>query len=101
MGERRTLDLRDRPVGSVSVPRPDRVDWERLSVRPHGLIGVAHLKVEEQSIEGLKAIAYRAIENTSTSSAYGVGMPVQVAVVTKDGVEEMHEGEPSTPNSWS
>src|SRR5438132_2722274 len=53
------------------------------------LIGVAHFKVEEQSTEGLKAIAYRAIESTCTSSAYGVGMPVQVAVVTKDGVEEM------------
>ncbi len=57
------------------------------------LMSVAHFDVGQQSLEGAKAIAYRAIESTCTSSAYGVGMPVQIAVVTENGIEEFSDGE--------
>lgn len=57
------------------------------------LISVAHFKVGQQSLEGAKAIAYRAIENTCSSAAYGVGMPVQMAIMTKDGIEEINHGD--------
>jgi proteasome beta subunit len=56
------------------------------------LVSVAHFDVGKQPLEGVKAIAYRAIESTCASSAYGVGMPVQMAVVTKDGVELLDDG---------
>jgi len=57
------------------------------------MTSVAHFKVGEQSLEGAKAIAYRAIETTCASAAWGVGMPVQMAVVTKDGIEEINDGD--------
>ncbi len=57
------------------------------------LAGVAHYEVARQSLEGAKAIAYRAIESTCRVSAYGVGMPVQLAVVTEAGVLEFYDGD--------
>lgn len=57
------------------------------------LINVAHFDVSHQSLEGAKAIAYRAIESTCMSSAWGVGLPVQLAVLTESGVEELTQGD--------
>lgn len=62
------------------------------------LMSVAHFDVASQSLEAAKAIAYRAVENTCDAAAYGVGMPVQMAVVTKDGVEELSEGDEAHSN---
>lgn len=48
--------------------------------------------------EAAKALAYRAVENTCTSAAHGVGLPVQMAVVTADGVELVSDGDESHTN---
>lgn len=57
------------------------------------LISVAHFDVRNQSLEGVKALVYRAIENTCHASGYGVGLPVQMAVVTEDGTQELNDGD--------
>jgi 20S proteasome alpha/beta subunit len=57
------------------------------------LVSVSHFQVGQQSLEGIKAIAYRAIESTCASAAFGVGMPVQLAIVTEAGVEELNDGD--------
>jgi 20S proteasome alpha/beta subunit len=57
------------------------------------LISVAHFDVGEQPLEGVKALVYRAIENTCMSSGYGVELPVQMAIVTEKGIEEVNEGD--------
>ena len=57
------------------------------------LVGVTHFDVGHQSLEGAKAIVYRAIESTCLASAYGVGMPVQMAIITAAGVEELVVGD--------
>jgi hypothetical protein len=57
------------------------------------LMNVMHFDVANQSLEATKAIAYRAIETTCTASAYGVGLPVQLAVISSSGIEEFLEGE--------
>jgi 20S proteasome alpha/beta subunit len=56
------------------------------------LMNVAHFDVATQSLEATKAIAYRAIETTCASSAWAVGLPVQVAIVTPEGVQGLTEG---------
>lgn len=51
----------------------------------HLAIGsVHHYDVAGQELEAAKAIAYRAIEMTYNVSAFGVGPPVQMAVVQED-----------------
>lgn len=48
---------------------------------------VNHFDIGNQPLKAAKAVAYRAIETTCLVSAYGVGLPVQMGVVTKDGAE--------------
>lgn len=57
------------------------------------LLAANHYRIEGQSLEAVKAIAYRAIENVCEASAYGVSGPVQMAVVTADGVEQLNRGD--------
>jgi proteasome beta subunit len=60
----------------------------------HLAIGsIQHYDPQTQSLDAAKAIAYRAIETTCTVSAYGVGMPVQLGVVLKDGAKLLSEAE--------
>ena len=49
----------------------------------HLAIGsVQHHNVDTRSLEHAKVVAYRAIEMTCNVSAFGVGLPVQIGVVT-------------------
>ena len=57
------------------------------------LVAVRHFKIEGQHLEAAKVIAYRAIENVCQASAYGVGLPVQMAVVTENGVLRIEDGD--------
>jgi proteasome beta subunit len=54
----------------------------------HLAIGsIRHYEPRTQTLEAAKAIAYRAIETTCDVSAFGVGMPVQLGVVLRDGAK--------------
>jgi 20S proteasome alpha/beta subunit len=57
------------------------------------LMNVMHFDVANQSLEANKAIAYRAIETTCTSSAWGVGLPVQLAVVKPNEINFISSGD--------
>jgi proteasome beta subunit len=54
---------------------------------------VRHHRVDEQGLETAKAIAYRAIENVCLASAYGVGLPVQMAIATESEVRKLDDEE--------
>jgi len=47
---------------------------------------VMHHDVENQSLLTAELLAYRAIENVCLASAFGVGLPVQMAVITSEGI---------------
>jgi hypothetical protein len=54
---------------------------------------MAHYLSSELSLkQGLK-VAYRAIETTCEVSSGGVGMPVRIALVDKDGARGLEEAE--------
>jgi hypothetical protein len=54
---------------------------------------VLHFDVANQDLERAKAIAYRAIENVCLASAFGVGLPVQLGVVTDEGIKQLDDTE--------
>jgi proteasome beta subunit len=82
------------PTGPSQFQDPFAATGSGHPLAHTALVSVAHFNVAQQSLAGAKAIAYRAIENTCLAAAYGVGMPVQLAVVTKDGTEEINTGDP-------
>jgi 20S proteasome alpha/beta subunit len=57
----------------------------------HGLM--AHYLSEPLTLNDAKKVAYRAIETTCEVSSMYVGMPVQIAVVDKDGPKVLTEDE--------
>jgi 20S proteasome alpha/beta subunit len=65
---------------------------------------VKHHNVSGRSLEHAKVLAYRAIEMTCNAAATGVGLPVQLGVVTTDGVSILSEAEITglreTVNVW-
>jgi proteasome beta subunit len=65
---------------------------------------VKHHNVSGKSLDHAKALAYRAIELTCDTAAFGVGLPVQMGVVTEDGAEILSEAEitglKETVNLW-
>jgi len=65
---------------------------------------VKHHNVASKSLDHAKALAYRAIEMTCNTAAFGVGLPVQLGVVTDDGAEILSEAEitglKDTVNLW-
>ena len=79
--------------GASQFHEPFAATGSGHAVAHAALMNVAHFDVAHQSLEGAKAIAYRAIESTCAASAWGVGMPVQLAIVTNDGVQELVDGE--------
>jgi hypothetical protein len=54
---------------------------------------VKHHNVGMKSLDHAKVLAYRAIEMTCNASAFGVGLPVQMGVVTDEGASILDEGE--------
>jgi hypothetical protein len=60
--------------------------------------------VVSKSLDHAKALAYRAIEMTCNTAAFGVGLPVQLGVVTDGGAEILSEAEitglKETVNLW-
>jgi 20S proteasome alpha/beta subunit len=65
---------------------------------------VKHHNVSGKSLDHAKALAYRAIELTCDTAAFGVGLPVQMGVVTEDGAEILSDAEitglKETVNLW-
>jgi len=65
---------------------------------------VKHHNVATKSLDHAKALAFRAIELTCDTAAFGVGLPVQLGVVTEDGAEILSEAEitglKETVNLW-
>jgi len=65
---------------------------------------VKHHNVASKSLDHAKALAYRAIEMTCNTAAFGVGLPVQLGVVTDEGAEILSEAEitglKETVNLW-
>lgn len=65
---------------------------------------VKHHNVGTKSLDHAKVLAYRAIEMTCNASAFGVGLPVQMGVVTEEGASVLDEGEikglEETVNLW-
>jgi proteasome beta subunit len=65
---------------------------------------VKHHNVASKSLDHAKALAYRAIEMTCNTAAFGVGLPVQLGVVTEAGAEILSEAEitglKETVNLW-
>lgn len=51
-----------------------------------------HFGIAAQPLEAAKGIAYRAIANVCDAAAVHVGLPVQMASVTEQGVEEIFDG---------
>jgi 20S proteasome alpha/beta subunit len=81
------------PSGPSQFQSPFASTGSGHAVAHAALISVAHFDLGHQSLDGAKALAYRAIESTCVSSAFGVGLPVQLAIVTEEGVEELADGE--------
>ncbi len=81
------------PAGASQFQEPFAATGSGHPLAHTALMSVAHFEVGKQSLEGIKALAYRAIENTCSSAAFGVGMPVQMAVVTTTGIEEINLGD--------
>jgi len=65
---------------------------------------VKHHNVGRKSLEHAKVLAYRAIEMTCNASAFGVGLPVQMGIVTEEGASILGEEEiknlEETVNLW-
>jgi 20S proteasome alpha/beta subunit len=59
----------------------------------HAVATVQHHSVHTAPLAAAKALAYRAIESTCLISAFGVGLPVQLGVVTNDGVSRLGTAE--------
>jgi proteasome beta subunit len=65
---------------------------------------VKHHNVSGKSLDHAKVLAYRAIELTCDTAAFGVGLPVQMGVVTEEGSEILSGAEitglKETVNLW-
>ena len=65
---------------------------------------VLHHDVANQTLAAAKLLAFRAIENVCLASAFGVGLPVQLATVTEDGISVLEEDDikelEETVNLW-
>lgn len=54
---------------------------------------MSHHSVGAKSLDHAKVLAYRAIEMTCNASAFGVGLPVQMGVVTEEGASILTDEE--------
>ena len=81
------------PSGKFQFHDPYATTGSGFAVSRAALVSVEHFRFEEQSVDQAKVVAYRAVENTCNSSAFGVGMPVQMAVVIESGVELLNDGD--------
>ncbi len=75
--------------GAAQFKSPSAATGSGYAFAGLALTSVLHHNVEMQTLVAARAIAYRVVEDICKASAYGVGLPVQMGVVTKDGAQEL------------